>query len=751
MTPQVPGMAPGSTTDPASPPQPAHDPIGDAPAAILSSCDPADLALPPALAVLRDQALARQREGIPGPPTLALADAAAWLEREPGEVWLRWRGRRTAARLAMMPIDVSAGERIAGRPQLRAPTSAEAQQIEAGAATLGQIPPYPGGDAGHFHPDFDKLFSLGIGGLQQEIATLSASATPEQATFYQSCAEALEGLACYILRVAEECDRVVAAGQASAASESISDDLADLGPICRRIATQPPVTFHEAVQLMFLTIVALWFAEDHGLTAPGRMDQSLRRFYEADLAAGRIDAEQALELISCLYIQFNNLIPAGLALSVMLGGRNRQGQDATCEFTYLCLAARQATQLVYPTVALAWHEGSPAALTDYACRMLRTGIGDPAFFNDELIASGLRQHGVSEADSFSYMNSTCVEIKTVGNAHMWVTAPYINCAQHLLEAIDQVADGDTDAATFADFETVLRDRFEAVVGEAARHLNAIWHQRSQTGCFPLASCLIDDCLDKGLDFDRGGARYNWVENSFVGLANLVDGLITIEHLVYDGDLSMPDLRDILRRNYADAEPLRQRILNRLPSYGNADETADAMAARWAHLLIEITGSHQVGPHAYVPGFFCWVMHGRLGAETGATPDGRKAGAALADGAGSAQGRDRSGPTASALSTTCWDHQPALGGLVHNVRFSQSVLNDEAGLRALGDLVMTYLRRGGFEIQVNVVGSQILRAALANPEEHADLLVRVAGYSDYFVHLDEQLQEEIISRTEHETV
>jgi len=334
---------------------------------------------------------------------------------------------------------------------------------------------------------------------------------------------------------------------------------------------------------------------------------------------------------------------------------------------------------------------------------------------------------------------------------MWVTAPYVNCARHLLEAIDQVADGEAGCATFEDFERVVRTHFEAIVGEAARNLDAIWHKRAHTGCFPLASCLIDDCLEKGLDFDRGGARYNWVENSFVGLANLIDGLIAIEHLVYDGDLSMRQLRDILQRNFADEEPLRQRILNRLPSYGNADEAADAMAAKWAHILIEITGTHQVGPHAYVPGFFCWVMHGRLGAETGATPDGRKAGTALADGAGSAQGRDRCGPTASALSTTAWNHRPALGGLVHNVRFSQSVLADEPGLQALGDLVRTYLRRGGFEIQVNVVSSDVLRAAQLNPEEHADLLVRVAGYSDYFVHLDEQLQDEVISRTEHATL
>jgi len=154
-------------------------------------------------------------------------------------------------------------------------------------------------------------------------------------------------------------------------------------------------------------------------------------------------------------------------------------------------------------------------------------------------------------------------------------------------------------------------------------------------------------------------------------------------------------------------------------------------------------------HPYVPGYFCWVVHTHFGSDTGATPDGRKAGLPLADGAGAAQGRERSGPTASVLSTTKWDHRKALGGLVHNVKFSKSALSTDQGIEALGNLIETYLRRGGFEIQVNVVSADVLRDAQEHPEHHADLLVRVAGYSDYFVHLNEKMQGEVIERTEHE--
>ncbi|MBM4087761.1 MAG: hypothetical protein FJ272_23470, partial [Planctomycetes bacterium] len=283
----------------------------------------------------------------------------------------------------------------------------------------------------------------------------------------------------------------------------------------------------------------------------------------------------------------------------------------------------------------------------------------------------------------------------------------------------------------------------------AMRLDGVWKQRAVTGCFPLASCVIEDCLERGQDFDRGGARYNWVENSTVGLANLVDGLLAVKRLVYDRqELSLADFNDILKKNFQGHEALRQRILNTLPKYGNDDDTADGLAKRWAEFIIASTESHTVGLHRYVPGFFCWIVHERFGAETGATPDGRLAGWPLADGAGAAQGREKRGPTASVLSTTKWSHRPVLGGLVHNAKFSKSLLKTETARKALRGVIETYLRRGGFEIQINVVGKDTLLEAQKHPDQYRDLLVRVAGYSDYFVHLNRNMQEEVIARTEH---
>lgn len=705
-----------------------------------------NLNLRPEIAKLRDIAL--KKKAWHGVPTMPLIDARSWSRREINEDWLIWRARRVQGRLREMPIEIFPEELIVGRPEMRPPNPDEVHAINESQSVLSQIPPFPGGDAGHFHPDYEKLFSVGIQGIIEEIESrMNATSDEEKRIFYRACTMAMQGFSDYIVRVSGICNDL--AGQYPEYAES----LRNLSDICLNISTEPPKTFYEAIELMFLTIIALWFGEDHGLTTPGRMDQTLRPFYEADINAGRITWEKAFELICCLYIQLNMILGPGSAESVIVGGRDSDGNDVTNDLTYLCLSARMATKLVYPTVGLAWHEGTPSELTDFACKMISTGIGDPAFFNDELIAEGLRDHGVSYKDSYNYMNSTCVEIKVCGASNMWVTAPYFNCPNALLEVMDMIADGRLkEPSNFNELNSYVKDRIAETVRGAAQNLDKVWHQREKTGCFPLASCLINDCLERGLDFDRGGARYNWVENSFVGLANLVDSLIAIDELIYKTkELTILQLREILKANYEGYEDLRQRIRNRFPAYGNDKDEVDSLAVEWAHFLEETTESNIVGLHKYVPGFFCWIMHEIFGSGTGATPDGRKAGFPLADGAGASQGREKSGPTASILSTTKWNHKKVIGGLVQNIRFSKNALKAEQDLLALRNLIETYMRRGGFEIQINVLNSDILKDAQLHPENYPDLLVRVAGYSDYFIHLNPNMQAEVIARTEHESL
>lgn len=707
---------------------------------------PFPLALSPALQALRDRALQVQSGPCPGLPELTLADAEAWSAHTPDEDWLVWRGRRTAARLRAMPLALEPGELLVGRPRLHAPTPEQGPALEAAAAVLADMPPYPGGDSGHFHPDWQKVLAVGPAGLLAEVAERAAGETlsEEQRHFYAACRLVLEGFLDFLERIAAACDELAASDGGEARRWQ------ELAALNRRLQAAPPATLHEALQLLFAMQIALWFGEDHGLASPGRLDQTLRPFYEADRAAGRTTPREAFELLCCLYIHQNRILWPGSAVAVMVGGRDAQGRDVTNELTYLALAARQATHLVYPTVGLAWHEGTPDELMAYVTAMLATGGGDPALFNDEVIFLGLRDHGVTAEDAHNYMNSTCVEIKVCGASHMWVTAPYFNLPQGLLNVLDRLAAGEVESPThLAGLTRLVEEELAGTISRAAADLDRCWWERGRSGCFPLASCVISDCLARGVDFDRGGARYNWVENSFVGLANLVDSLAAIQQLVFErGELSLAELHAVLQCNYEGREDLRHRIANTLPHYGNDDDVADGLARQWAEFLIATTEAQQVGLHRYVPGFFCWIVHEQMGSRTGATPDGRLAGWPLADGAGGAQGRERRGPTAAVLSSTKWSHRPVLGGLVHNIKFTRRMLADEEGRAAARGVLETYLRRGGFEIQVNVVSRETLREAQAHPEHYQDLLVRVAGYSDYFVHLNRNMQEEVIARTEH---
>ena len=214
------------------------------------------------------------------------------------------------------------------------------------------------------------------------------TATPNAAIFYDACRIALEGMSDYISHVADVCAALADEDQANRSLWS------EMAAICRHVATEPPRTFHEAIELLFLALVALWQGEGHYLTSPGRLDRILRPFYEADLAAGRITPQAAFELIVTLFIQVNRIMSTGLALAVMVGGRDAAGNDVTNDLTYLCMAARVVTGLGYPTVGLCWHRAAPPELTDFAVQMLAYGRGDPAFFNDELIVDGLHDHGV---------------------------------------------------------------------------------------------------------------------------------------------------------------------------------------------------------------------------------------------------------------------------------------------------------------------------------------------------------------------
>jgi formate C-acetyltransferase len=505
---------------------------------------------------------------------------------------------------------------------------------------------------------------------------------------------------------------------------------------------------------LWLVTLGVMHGDQVGLVVPGHLDRTLAPFYEADRAAGTLTQEDALVLIESLYLLVNDYIPDGLAMSVMVGGRDSDGNDVTNELSYLCLEALRRTNLIYPTVGVCWHEGTPSELVELAVELIGHGYPTPALFGDETIQRGLRSLGMPADEACRYINSTCVEITPSCASNVWVASPYFPTCTILLDEIAHQVDTKTTAETFDVFRQRYFDRLADIIGVAVDNENKARRDRQEFGRKPLQSVFTRDCIARGRDIDDGGARYNWVECSFVGLANLADSLHVIQREVYeDGGMSLAELKTVLDADFEGFEPVRRRFLDGHPKYGQDCGDVDGLFGKLIAFVRDECGKHRMEPDGspFVPGAFCWIMHEVLGRECGATPDGRKAGAAFADGCGPAQGREKLGPTAAILSTTSWDHSPMIGGLAYNMKFNRHLFDGPEGFTRLQDLLQTFLRRGGFETQVNVVDAETLRRAREHPETHRDLIVRIGGYCDYFTRLSPEMQEEIILRTAFDSV
>ena len=663
--------------------------------------------------------------------------------------WTIRRGRLTEDILSNLVFDLDDLELLVGRLAEDRPEW-QKERIEAEETIRNDFPLLrTPGQSGHCQLDLSQLFEIGIDGLIADLEKRCISADKKAAEVYRSFMHALSGFSAMIENAAG-----LAAGRRAGSSAERYAELENMVLTCRRIAHEPPVTFQQAIQLTWFAILGCQTADRAWLVSPGHLDRYLGHFCQADLDAGRITPDYALMLIESLYLLINETIPDGLAVSVMVGGRDAAGRDLTNPVSIFCLEAIRRTKLVYPSVGICWHEGTPEALTNLAIELITKGYMNPAFFGDETIQRGLRSYGVPEDESWDYVNSTCVEITPVGSSNVWVASPYYSTCKIMLDEISAQVNTDTAAVTFDEFLSSYRSRLSAAIAEAVAVENANRKIRQQYGGKPLQSVFTRDCIARGRDIDDGGARYNWVECSFVGLANLADSLYVLNQEVFvQKRLSMPALLEILEANFAGQENIRLRFLNHYPKYGNDQQEVDNLIQNIIAFIQAECKRYQVEPDgsSYVPGAFCWVMHEQLGRECGATPDGRYAGFPFADGCGAAQGREHAGPTAAIRSVTSWDASPLVGGAAFNMKFSTSLFSKPGAVERLQDLVLTFLRLGGFETQINVVDARILREAQANPEAYRDLVVRIGGYTDYFTRLTPEMQAEVILRTEYSEI
>ena len=599
------------------------------------------------------------------------------------------------------------------------------------------------GQDSHMAIDYELVLSKGILGIIKTIDEYLLTCDKEKESFYKCCKRCLqavikhsENYANLALKISKETD-----------DPTRRSELKKIAEICKKVPACPAESFYEAVQSVHFITHCLSLNPFRTGTQQfqlGHLDRYLLPFYERDIQNETITKEYAQLLLDCLGIQINMRVHSGLSSGYMVGGRDEHGDIVANELTEMCMQVIDDIRLVYPAVGLCYTEGMPEKYLNKACELLAKGYSHPAVFNDDVIIKGLLHYGVPEEQAHNYIHSTCVEITPVAASNVWVASPYTNMPQLLLDLMNK---------EYSTFDDLVNAYFEKLDSHIKSNFEAENHNRSvraHNSINPLLSCFVNDCLEKGLDIERGGAEYNWIMPSFVGMANLVDSLYAIKTLVFnEKKLTLCEFKSILENNFEDNEALRLYILNRIPKYGNdVNETDQYFALISEHIASECkkySGLHSNSN--LIPSVFCWVMHERFGRETSATPDGRKAGFPLGDGSGPCQGREMNGPTASVLSSTKWDHSKFIGGVAVNLKFSKASLGRDS-LDAMISIIKTYLKRGGLEVQINVVDNETLKKAQHNPEAYRDLVVRIGGYSDYFVRLSPEMQEEVILRTTH---
>ncbi len=599
------------------------------------------------------------------------------------------------------------------------------------------------GQDSHLAIDYDLVLNCGLNGIIEKIDYNLSICDEDKKTFYKTCKKCLEAVIKHSERHADAAKDMAK----KASNENRRKELEKISDICRKVPANPAESFYEAVQSVHFITYCLSMNPlryCHQQFQLGHPDRYLLKYYKKDIQNGSITKEYAQLLLDCLGIQINNRVPNGLSSGYMVGGRDENGNIVANELTNMCMQVIDDIRLVYPAVGLCFTDGMDDIYIEKACEILSHGCSHPAIFNDDIITKGLMYYGVPENEAHNYIHSTCVEITPVASSNVWVASPYTNMPQILLELLDKeyVSFDELLSAFFAKLDVKIKYNFE--------NENSKRKIRCENSINPLLSCFINDCLANGTDIEQGGARYNWIMPSFVGMANLVDSLYALKNIVFEKkELSIKEFKTILDNNFEGEELFRQRLLNSIPKYGNNIDEIDCFYSTIAeHITSECKKYNGVHSNSLlIPSVFCWIMHERFGQETGATPDGRKSGFPLGDGSGPCQGREANGPTASILSSTKWAHHKFIGGVAVNMKFSKKSLGLNS-LNIMKSLIKTFLKKGGFEMQINVTDKSTLEKAAVNPEMYSDLVVRIGGYSDYFVKLSPKMQQEIILRTEH---
>ncbi len=553
-------------------------------------------------------------------------------------------------------------------------------------------------------------------------------------------------------------------------------ELEQIAEVCSHVPANAPRNFREALQMYwFVHLGVITELNTWDAYCPGRLDQHLYPFYKKGTEDGTLTPEAAEELLQCFWVKFNNQ-PAPPKVGITLqesgtytdfaninsGGLKSDGSDGVNDVTYMVLDVIDEMRLLQPSSNIQLSKKNPDRFLKRACRIISKGWGQPSIFNADSVIEELVRQGKSVEDARDGGTSGCVEAGAFGK-EAYILTGYFNLVKVLEITLNNGVDPRTgrkigietgDAQEFKNYEELMgafKKQLHHFIEIKIRGNNVIEKLYADLMPSPFLSIMTDDCIKNGKDYNAGGARYNSNYIQGVGIGTLTDSFASIKKHVFENKTySMTEFLEALKNNFQGNDRMRQLIMNSTPKYGNDDDYADdIMKELFDAYYSEVNGRKTVKGGIYRIDMLPTTCHVYFGSVTGATPDGRRSGQPQSEGISPVQGSDVYGPTAVIKSAGKMDHIKT-GGTLLNIKFTPELVRNEEGIDRLSQLVRSYFKLDGHHIQFNIVSADTLRRAQKNPEQHKDLIVRVAGYSDYFCDLTEALQEEIITRTEHKS-
>lgn len=609
---------------------------------------------------------------------------------------------------------------------------------------------------GHIIMDFEGLLQNGIQAIVSRLKEKSLQSPKND--FYKASLIVIEAAQTHILRYG-----CLALREADSEINLLrKDELLEIARISKKVAYLKPESFQEALQLLwYISIIAQYESNASSLSL-GRFDQYLYKFYKSDLEKG-VTKEKLREMLECFWVKTNDVVlvrstssakyfagfPTGYTIA--LGGLLKNGRSSVNELSYLCLDTYHDILLPQPNLSVRINEFTERGFLNKTVETIKLGTGIPQIFNDEVIIPGFLNRGVSLEDAREYAIVGCVELSIPGKTYGLHDIALFNLLK--IMEITLKENDNNENITFEKIIEIIKVKIDINVKLVVEGSNIVDIGHREYAPVPLLSCFIDSCIEKGQDITSGGAKYNFSGVQGIGISNLSDSLYALKKIVFEEKrISFKELVRALNNNFEgeEYEGLRVRLINKYDKYGNDNDEVDYLSSDiLRHFEGKIEKYKNPRGGYFTPGAYTVSAHIPLGAAVGATPDGRKDGEQLADGGLSPMvGRDKLGPTAILKSVSKLDNYLTSNGSLLNVKFSPNTLDGDEGVKKMVDYLLAFMKLKLQHIQFNVVSRATLLDAQKHPENFKGLVVRVAGYSAFFIELSLEVQNDIIARTEH---